>query len=517
MIKITVDASVLAALKAAFPAPANSAQRALDKYIAAVEEMISDALQRGLTPEQRKLGLFQISLQQLANRGGQIGSQKIRVHKWLSENNLEIVQKVVNGSKFTGQNSLVRLTALAGLVNTSAPASLSFPSHMTDAQFENLLTGNHSSRQELFNRLYAEYLTEWRPSKLEPLFDWLSVDSKSLQAFVYWICEKADKFSTTQKELMLEQALIILAIAEHTNGYFLQRKKPSYFGRNYYEGISVQSVHKELRRAMLGDCWEYDMRSSSVAWKMGFAQDLVNDLQLSLTVRDLFKASILFLEDKADFMLTVQRYTFLAESAVPKDFQVTLLKQAFTAIGFGARANANGWIGSSGQWNNSALGQIIQNSDERNRFLSDATVKKFIFEQKLLDEYIFAIHTHQHPGLLTERDLQTDSGRISKSKVLAYLYQHAETHVMDIVRDVAEKNGYKPLANVHDAIFFKKRLGADLKHEIEFVLHEKTANPYWHLTAKRIDRFTPKSFDVENETKEHKARIQAEEKRAKLK
>ena len=67
VIKLTVHESVEAALRKAFPTPAAAAKRALTKYISVVESMLFDALQRGQTPEQRKLGLYAISLDQLAN------------------------------------------------------------------------------------------------------------------------------------------------------------------------------------------------------------------------------------------------------------------------------------------------------------------------------------------------------------------------------------------------------------------------------------------------------------------
>ena len=107
VIKLTVHESVEAALKKAFPTPAAAAKRALTKYISVVEFMLFAALQRGQTPEQRKLGLYAISLDQLANKGGQIGPKKIRVHKWLTDNDWDIVQTVVKGTKFSGQNSQV--------------------------------------------------------------------------------------------------------------------------------------------------------------------------------------------------------------------------------------------------------------------------------------------------------------------------------------------------------------------------------------------------------------------------
>ena len=69
MIQITVKPQVLLALQVAFPKPANSASRALNKYIRVLEDMIFNSLQHVQTPLQRKLGLFPIGLKELRNLG----------------------------------------------------------------------------------------------------------------------------------------------------------------------------------------------------------------------------------------------------------------------------------------------------------------------------------------------------------------------------------------------------------------------------------------------------------------
>ena len=104
MIKLTVDPQVLISLQQAFPKPTNSAVRALNKYLAAIEGLIFNAIQRGITPEQRKLKIFAIPLHELANRGGRIGADKTRLHKWLKENKLEtggMNQNHIHTSSFT--------------------------------------------------------------------------------------------------------------------------------------------------------------------------------------------------------------------------------------------------------------------------------------------------------------------------------------------------------------------------------------------------------------------------------
>jgi hypothetical protein len=200
---------------------------------------------------------------------------------------------------------------------------------------------------------------------------------------------------------------------------------------------------------------------------------------------------------------------------VPKDLQPALLKQAFTAISFGARQTANGWLDASGNWTNPALVDILKNGDDRKRFLADKTVQLFIKEQNALDDYLFELVKKHRPDLLQESFLQTDSGRPSKAKVLAYLYQHGETQVMDIVRRIALTKGHRPIANVHDAIFFKRRLGVDFKTEIEMQMREQTGSPYWHLTPKQLERYKPRSLNAAAEENEHKKRIEQEEALAK--
>ena len=514
MIKLTVHESVEAALQKAFPRPAASAKRALAKYISVVEAMLFEALQRGQTPEQRKLGLYSISLDQLANKGGQIGPKKIRTHAWLTANDWDIVQTVVKGTKFSGQYSQVKLTALVTLQNSLQVPLQSLSAATTDEEIDAYLSGDDVSNTALFDHLYPEYQLQWREDKLRDLFDWVPVDVASLKAYVYWLETESNLIHGPKKDLALRQALTILGVAAVTKGYYLQRKKPSPFGRMYYEGISVQNVNKELRRAMLGNCHEYDIRSSVVAWKMGYARSFMAASGLGDDLKASFPATSLYLEDKKDFMATTQHFVFLKGSPVPKDFRPKLLKQAFTAISFGARQTAKGWLDAMGNWTNPALVEILQNSDDRARFLADDTVKLFIKEQNALDDYLYALFKRFRPDLLLEPYLQTDSGRPSKAKVLAYLYQHGETHVMNIVRQVAMANGRVPIANVHDAIFFKRALGVDLKSEIECQMREQTGNAFWHLTPKQIERYTPRSLNAEREEQDHKDRMKLEQARA---
>ena len=210
-------------------------------------------------------------------------------------------------------------------------------------------------------------------------------------------------------------------------------------------------------------------------------------------------------------MRTLRYFIFLEGGKVPPDMQRKLLKQAVTAISFGARAANAGWFNMAGQWANPALVEIIKNKDERQRFLGDLTIRKFIQEQNQLDEFIFDLFKREASDFLKQPYLQTPGGRVSKSKVLAFCYQHTETQVMDMVRELAAEHGRIPLASIHDAVFFRQRLGTELKSEIEAQVRGLTANSYWSLGAKQLQGYSCVSKDVLEYEAQHKRQIKDEE------
>jgi hypothetical protein len=512
MIKLEVHPQVLMSLSQAFPTPNMAATKALNKYVQVLEKLLFESWLRGPTPEQRKLKLFGLSLYQLMTKGGQIGPNKIRIHKWLKDQKLELVQAVTKGSNLTGRLSEVKLTNLVTMTNTlELEEEMTMYIHnKTDREISAYLTGDDQANQSLFDLLYPDYDERWSEEFILNLFDPIQVDATSLESYIVWLTTEATKLTKDKKAAALRQARIILGSSKAFNGWYLQRKKPSDFGRMYYEGVSVQNVNKELRRAMLGNCWEYDIRSSVIAWKMGFAEQYLKSSGLEGDIRHTFPATLNYLEDKADFMRTVRLYVFDDHSKESGEFHMKLLKQAFTAMSFGARLASTGWQDQSGHWNNPALVNILKNTQERNRFFNDRSVRAFIKEQNTLDDFLFKEFRTHHPELVKLPYLLTHSGRLSKAKVLAYLYQHGETKVMDIFRTVATANECKPIANVHDAIFFKRRLGVELKSEIECQMRSQTGNPYWHLTAKELKRYEPRHLDVIAEESAHKRRIAAE-------
>ena len=498
MFKIVVNPRVLEALALAFPTPINSAARALDKYTQTLEKLLFEAKQHRQTALQRLQHIYSISLQRLANEGGQIGPDRKRVHAWLRENGLELVRCVTQGSNLTGKVSEVSLTKLATL-SDSLEGNTKVQMEPEQERLDEVIDNNQGDLAQLMHLLYPDCQInighEFDPETYDPV----EVDLKSVRNYINWVETKASEINAEQKSTALRQAKIILAAATVMGGLYMQKKKRSEFGRLYYEGTSVQNVNKQLRSAMLGNCWEYDIRSSVIAWKMGFADECLTSRGDGQELRKAFWATLNYLEDKPDFMKTVRHFTFEGNKSLDREFQSKLLKKAITAISFGARETAKGWLDSSGHWNNPALVDILKNPTDRKRFLADMTIRQFIKEQNQLDNYLYEEVKKQVPELLKETYLQTPGRRPSKAKILAYLYQHQETVVMDVVQSVAAEHGRVSLARVHDAIFFRHRLGVDLKSEIEMAMQKKTKNPYWRLAAKELHRFQP-SVDT---TQEH--------------
>jgi len=314
--------------------------------------------------------------------------------------------------------------------------------------------------------------------------------------------------SASKRKHYLFQAHIILSVAKDKGGKYYQRKKLSDFGRTYYAGTSVQNVNKELRRAMLGNCWEYDIRSSVVAWKMGFAKAFIAATNSTASVRSTFPCTLSYLENKTGFMNAVQHVVFGNTSDLADDLQVIILKRAFTALSFGARKTAKAWMDSNGGWIKPAIVDIIKVKEERERFLADASVCGFIAEQKLLDTFLFDNFKQGCADLLKLSYLQTQGGKPSKAKVIAFMYQHEETTVMDIVRSAVVEHGKTVLANIHDAIIVKQRLGADLKQEIEMRMQEQTVNPYWRLGVTELLRYESSNKEAKLEELAHKQFMQ---------
>jgi hypothetical protein len=78
----------------------------------------------------------------------------------------------------------------------------------------------------------------------------------------------------------------------------------------------------------------------------------------------------------------------------------------------------------------------------------------------------------------------------SKSRAVAYLYQHSETLAMNVARRILAKYGITPIANIHDAFIVRHKLSVDVQHEIIGEMQAEMQNPYFLIKGSRLEGFS---------------------------
>jgi len=488
MLTIIIDPLVLATLQQSFPTPRTAAARALNKYQALLEDLLFRATLRGQTNYERLLNCYSIPVSVLVQKGPHIGYDKVRLHKWLSDNKLDLIETVEKGSNLTGRVSMIKLTELVSIHQTTTQLQQALATVSTAKQLSSVLCADAQRNSDVFSSLYPDYFSYLGPAQRQQVFDVAPIDIASLEAYIAWLHKGATMISPGRIRTYTEQAQVILSVARHTGGWFPQRKKLSAFGRTYYSGLSVQNVNKQLRRAMLGNCWEYDIKSSIVTWKMTFAQELSDKLYPTKEWKKVFRSSLLYLEDRADFMRAIRREMFVTPTTLSKEFQEKLIKEAVTAISFGARAKGVGWCSQGGSWTNPALVEIIKNGVQRAAFLNSHEIQQFMREQGMFDNYL-ADGMKQELPMLYYGPLITRNVMPSKGKAVAYLYQHAEAQIMKTAIDVLAQHGIKPIAQIHDAFVVRHKLSIDLRSEIMEEMKDQTSNVHWKLKSSELKKY----------------------------
>lgn len=499
MITLTIDPSVLAKLKLAMP-KTDKAELALEKYKSVLERFIEQSLLNMEDNLFKHYKHFNISTHDFELQVGQfvINDKKQYLHSWLDTNGLSLIRVGDVGLK--GKH--VSTATLTKLVTMTDAMDINTLRKMSINELDALLNDKSLSEDEFFYRVFPDFQT-LSAQELKDSYDFTPIDTSSLKQFIVWLTHRANKINQVERQMLARQAQVIFRIAEVGDGELPQKKKHSHFGRTYYQGISVQSVHRTLREAMLGNCYQYDIRISVVSWKMGFAELCFSKLNDAMSFEQSFSACLLYLKDKKKFRNLVKTATFGTDSDINDEVQMDIVKQALTALSFGARIYQNGWINQSGKEFNPAIVKILKRPEDRKRFIDCDLIKKFRDEQKKLDNFIFDFYTTHDNSLLKDAELQTEKGKRSTSKVMAYLYQHAETIVMDMVRAEIAKLNRQVLASVHDAIFIKHKLSAYDRENIQYAMRDMTGIKYWVLEEEKHEAYKGVSAEVLSDEKKN--------------
>ena len=106
----------------------------------------------------------------------------------------------------------------------------------------------------------------------------------------------------------------------------------------------------------------------------------------------------------------------------------------------------------------------------------------------MLDSYLANILKQERADIYYG-ELITRNVQPSKSKAVAFLYQHCETQVMQVAKSVLHKHGIEPIAQVHDAFIVRHRLAQSVREEIIAEMQIQTQNNYWHIRPQKLDGY----------------------------
>jgi len=490
MIRLEVDDSVLEALKIAVPTPKDSAETHLENYVKNLEKELNISVSRGRTVEAWRFNCYDIPLTKVQENGGQIWALKNwRLHRWLKVKKLSLIEdqpQIREANNLTKKIGLIKFTKLVKLIDQD---SLTVLRNKTQIELTQHL--NQPSVEDI--NFYQEQIDEVNqlPTSVQDSdYDFAVIDVESVKNYIRKLVKSEIELTRLQEETNTKHAICILRIAQLNNGVLPQKKKHSAFGRTYYEGHSVQSVHKSLREAMLGDSFEYDINSSVISWKMAFAQEYLDTLKTKKDLDDEFYGIQYYLDYKSDFYEDVLSQTFNQDSAWSLEKKKKKLKQAMTAFSFGAKLIEAKWKDANGFDKVSSVMEILKYGDERERFMRCSAVIRFKQEQEKLDSYIAKSFKKRYPFLEELSNLKTLKGYNSRSKLISWLYQHAETIMMNFVRDELQKLGKTVLANVHDAIVVRQPLTRSELLAIENLVRAKTKVQYFQLGETAYQRCT---------------------------
>jgi hypothetical protein len=266
---------------------------------------------------------------------------------------------------------------------------------------------------------------------------------------------------------------------------------PQYYtttlsGRIYYRGsFALQGMSSVVREAALGSCFEVDLRTSVFS----FYKMLLDGHSVDTSVL----TELMF--DKAQFRKTLAKT--LVNTNTSEEHKIAMVKEAITAMGFGAKSSLYG-----------SIQKIIWNSEDRAEMFKHPLwlgLKSIKTEVTKIVNKQYAKEISAYKKYCVGVDKKYSIGSF-----LAYLYQDYETRQMMTVMSNLDR--YKLLLWVHDGVYVRKR------PDTSVVLHDiQQINPWAQIDCKQINKYTYLNDAVELEQLEHEMRMAEQERIAQIK
>lgn len=298
---------------------------------------------------------------------------------------------------------------------------------------------------ELCRELYRDFADQIARDDV----DMVPIDMFSLISFIRGNFDQ-DRTRTRSVATLnnyLYHALRIQLIAVENDNHMPHVINESRFGRKYYKGPNLQNTPKRVRHAALGTCHEYDIESSVFAWKYSWFKSICvsNDELVPMP------STSEYLDYKNAKRKQLARAVFDSD----EEGWVNIIKEAITAIGFGAPARATGYV-VQGSYEPSALNTIITSKTRLQIFLDDPWVQEFVEEQRSINRIIVEAARLQgmEPHFRSIPELLDRAGRLRPNSVVSYLYQQTERQILEYL--IRECDSAEILLTVHDCIYTRR-------------------------------------------------------------
>lgn len=311
-------------------------------------------------------------------------------------------------------------------------------------ELEELLIA-HGDGVELCRELYRDFADQIARDEV----DMIPINMFSLISFIKGNLnqDRSNPRTTETVNNYLYHALRIRLIAAENDNHMPHVINESRFGRKYYKGPNLQNTPKIVRHAALGACHEYDIESSVFAWKLSWFRSICvsNDESVPMP------ATSEYLDYKNAKRRQLARTVFDSD----EEGWVAIIKEAITAIGFGAPARVTGYV-VQGSYEPSALNTIIKSRTRLQTFLTDPWVREFVEEQRSINKIIVEAARLQgmEPHFQSIPELIDRAGRLRPNSVVSYLYQQTERQILEYL--MRECDSAEILLTVHDCIYTRR-------------------------------------------------------------
>lgn len=332
--------------------------------------------------------------------------------------------------------------------------------------------------EQTFKRLYSDYADSFDD---DANIDWVPIDTNSLRAYIQENKKiqkdnsKLYQYGVTAEEI-LKVSEFLEEIDHVTQPALPQIKSPSVFGRMYYRSLNLQNIPKVVRHAALGHYNQYDITSSIFAWQL----HKVNGAFITPATKEL----VLY----KDQIRTQLVNDCMRDTPVEDSTKLKFVKQAITALGFGARIDGGAYFDlEANRWIRNAINDTIRNQDDRQRFQQHPWVQEFCQEQLAITDYIIAnTDISQFADILELWSKKTK--KIRPSSLMAYLYQQYESDLMQKIRELIPRE-FEFLLGVHDAFYTRHKLPGTMIQEFA-----QAINPY--IRFERVEHTGWTSIDL---------------------